>query len=84
MKTLSTMETTCVMGGNSMEGQICLEKEPYGFKQWGSGVDDKIKLAAERPWDPPLEQRFPAKFDIVLGLFGFGILALEKFSFRAY
>ena len=70
MKNLSAIEIFCVFGGNSMESQNCLQAEPWGFQQSGSGAYDQVKKAAERPWDPPLEERFPAKFDIVLGIVG--------------
>lgn len=82
MKILSAIETSCVFGGNSGDRQTCLQAEPWGFFQWGSGADDSVKQAAERPWDPPLEERFPAKFDIVLKLIGMGILFYDYLKFR--
>jgi hypothetical protein len=84
MKNLSAIEISCVFGGNSMESQNCLQAEPWGFQQSGSGAYDQVKKAAERPWDPPLEERFPAKFDIVLGLVGGFFSIRERFANKAF
>ena len=77
MKNISEMDQTCVFGGNSMEGQFCNPTEPYGFKQWGFALDDQISRAAERPWDPPLGQSVPGRFDIALGFLGVGVMFRE-------
>jgi hypothetical protein len=79
MKIISSIETPCVLGGNSMERQTCLQTEPWGFIQWGNGADDKVKQTAEKPWDPPLEQSMPSRFDIVFGLIGLGAMVFERF-----
>ncbi len=84
MRILSAIEISCGFGGNSMESQNCLKTEPWGYQQWGSGAFDQVKQAAERPWDPPLEERFPAKFDIVLGLIGGFYSIRERFVNRAF
>ena len=84
MKILSAIEISCVFGANSMESQNCPQAEPWGFQQSGSGAYDQVKKAAERPWDPPLEERFPAKFDIVLGLIGGFFSIRERFANKAF
>ena len=46
--------------------------------------EELAKKAAERSWDPPLEERFPAKFDIVLGLVGGFFSIRERFANKAF
>jgi hypothetical protein len=36
-------------------------------------MNDQVLLAAQRPYDPPIEGKFPSKWDIGLALLGLGV-----------
>ena len=74
MKNLTIAQTACVQGGAAfVDSQMCLADSPYDFDQFSLGMNDQVLLAAQRPYDPPIEGKFPSKWDIGLALLGLGV-----------